>query len=211
MEASEVLAISRKIVKAVRPYIKAQLAKDAANRYSLKEEWYLPVLAKGAVLPAGEYHGEVVNILSDGAVNLVYYNPFESAADKPICDGASKFPDKVFGVNLVPASIAHDTIYRELEEIAKAFGVPVSAVRKLADQVFASVNLAENRGKLGAKTISTLTFWGVRLFGGIYHRRHVALVLFAIMCFAGGCSGCVGSIFEDDDEYVSPVYEKAED
>lgn len=197
--------ITHQLIKAAEKYVKAELRKDANNLYSLKAEWWLPAFAGG--LPKGEYEGEYVNIFSDGKYTLVWYNPFESTPEKPICDGASRFPDKLFGVNLVPGSIAHDVIYRELERIAKSFGVSLKVVRKFADKVFASVNLAENEGKACAKTISTLTYWGVRLFGGIYHRRHIATVLL-VMLMLSGCSGCVSSAFDDPSDYRSPNYEK---
>ena len=197
--------ITHLLIKAAEKYVKAELEKDANNLYSLKAEWWLPALRGG--LPKGEYEGEYVNIFSDGKTTLVWYNPFESMPENKICDGASRFPDTFLGINLVPGSIAHDTIYRELERIAKAFGVSLKVVRKFADKVFASVNLAENEGKAGAKTISTLTYWGVRLFGGIYHKRHIATAVLITLLLAG-CAGCVSSSFEDPSDYTSPVWER---
>jgi hypothetical protein len=211
MEASEVIALSQKIYKAMRPYVQAQLAKDAANRYSLKEEWYLPILTKGTILPAGEYEDEIIHITSDGKANLIWYSPFESTADDPICDGASRFPDVFLGISLREGAIGHDVIYRKLEAIAKAFGVSLSFARKFADNVFKSINLAQNRGKMFVETVSTMTFWGVRLFGGIYHKRHLAAALLAASLALAGCSGCVSSGFDDDDDYIPPVYEKVGD
>ena len=198
--------IAQQLIKAGAKYAKAELAKDSANLYSLKAEWWLPAIRGG--LPKGEYAGEIVNVFSDGQVTLVWYNPFESSPAHPVCDGASRFPDTFLGINLVPASIAHDVIYRELEQIAKAFGVPVSVVRKFADDVFKSVNLAENDGRLGAKTVSTLTYWGVRIFGGIYHRRHIATATAVAALLLSGCAGCVTTVFEDPGQYRSPDYEK---
>ena len=197
--------ITHLLIKAAEKYVKAELEKDANNLYSLKAEWWLPALRGG--LPKGEYEGEYVNIFSDGKTTLVWYNPFESMPENKICDGASRFPDRICGINLVPGSIAHDVIYRELENIARAFGVSTSVVRKFADDVFKSVNLAENDGRKGAKTVSTLTYWGVRLFGGIYHRRHIATAIL-VMLMLSGCAGCVSSSFEDPSDYTSPVWER---
>lgn len=211
MEASEIIALSRKIVKAVHPYVRAQLAKDAANRYSLKEEWYLPVLTKGAILPAGEYEDEIIHIVSDGKANLIWYSPFESTVDDPICDGASCFPDVFLGISLKEGAIGHDVFYRSLEKIAKAFGVSVSFARKVADNIFKSINLAQNKGKKFVETVSTMTYWGVRMFGGVYHKRHLAIVLLATSLALAGCSGCVSSGFDNDDDYMPPSYEKVED
>ena len=198
--------IAQQLIKAGAKYAKAELAKDAANLYSLKAEWWLPAIRGG--LPKGEYADEILNIFSDGETTLVWYNPFESSPEKPICDGASRFPDTFLGINLVPASIAHDVIYRVLEAIARAFGVPVSVVRKFADKVFSSVNLAENAGKPCVKTVSTMTYWGVRLFGGIYHRRHIATATAVAALLLSGCAGCVSTVFEDPGQYRSPDYEK---
>ena len=194
--------IARKLLEAGAKYAKAELVKDADNLYSLKAEWWLPAIRGG--LPKGEYAGEVVNIFSDGETTLVWYNPFESTPANPICDGASRFPDRFLGVNLVPGAVAHDCIYRELELIAKAFGVPDSVVRKFADDVFKSVNLAENDGKACVATVSTMTYWGVRVFGGIYHKRHVVAVAIILAL----CAGCVSTVFENPGDYTSPQVEK---
>ena len=198
--------IAKQAAKIAAKYVKAELKKDASNLYSLKAVWTLPAIRNGR-LPAGEYHGEYVNIFSDGKSALVWYNPFESTPEKPVCDGASRFPDSFLGVNLVPGSVAHDVIYRELEAIAKAFGVDVSVVRKFADDVFKSVNLAENKGRPFVETVSTMTYWGVRLFGGIYHKRHVATAVVALLLLAG-CAGCVSSEFDNPDDYEPPQVEK---
>ena len=196
--------IAQKLLQTGAKYAKAELAKDASNLYSLKAEWWLPAIRGG--LPKGEYAGEVVNIFSDGETTLVWYNPFESTPENPVCDGASRFPDKFLGVNLVPGAVAHDCIYRELEAIARAFGVAVSVVRKFADDVFKSVNLAENAGKVCVSTVSTMTYWGVRLFGGIYHKRHFAAVIVVLLALIMG--GCVGTVFDNPGEYQSPQVEK---
>jgi hypothetical protein len=201
--------IAQQLIKAGAKYAKAELAKDSANLYSLKAEWWLPAIRGG--LPKGEYSDDILNIFSDGETTLVWYNPFESTPGKPVCDGASRFPDTFLGVNLVPGSVSHDGIYRKLKEIARAFGVPESVVRKFADKVFASVNLAENAGKPCVKTVSTMTYWGVRLFGGIYHRRHIATATAVAALLLSGCAGCVSTIFEDPAEYRSPAYEKVAD
>ena len=199
-------ALAKAIAKQAVPYIKAQIAKDAANRYSLKADWTLP-LVDASGLPAGEYHGDLVHIVSDGRLALTYLVPFESSKDRNICDGATGVPDVILGINLVPGSIAHDTIYIELEKIAKAFGVSESVVRKFADNLFTSVNLAENEGKPFVKTVCTVTHWGVRALGGLYHKLHIATALL-VMLMLSGCAGCVSSAFDDPSDYRSPNYEK---
>ena len=183
--------------KYARQYVKAQLQKDANNRYSLKAEWVLPSLRNKYVL-------------CDGRSILIWLNPFESSAAENICDGATFCPDIVLGINLIPGSIAHDVIYLELEEIAKAFGVDANVIRKLADDVFKSVNLAENEGKAGAKTITSLTYWAVRIGGGIYHKKNTAVLLLVLSMALAGCAGCVSTDFDDPSSYQSPTYEKVE-
>jgi hypothetical protein len=206
--------ISRKLLeaggKAARQYVRAQLRKDANNRYSLLAEWILPSLRNRRELPIGEYRGEIVNAICDGSALLVWYNPFTSTADNSICDGASCFPDRFLGVNLIPGAIAHDTWYREMEKIAAAFGVEVSVVRAVGDDIFKSVNLAENEGKPFAPFVSSMTYYGVRAFGGIYHRRHIATAtaLVALSLAAAGCAGCVSTDFERPEEYEPPQWEK---
>ena len=96
--------ITHELIKAAEKYVKAELKKDANNLYSLKAEWWLPAVRGG--LPRGEYAGEIVNLFSDGQTTLVWYNPFESTPEHPVCDGASRFPDRICGINLVPGSIA---------------------------------------------------------------------------------------------------------
>ena len=205
--ARKMLEISAKYA---RQYVKAQLQKDASNRYSLKAEWVLPSLRNKYGLREGSYTGKWANILCDGRSILIWLNPFESSAAENICDGATFCPDIVFGINLIPGSIAHDVIYLELEEIAKAFGVDVNVIRKLADDVFKSVNLAENEGKAGAQTITSLTYWAVRIGGGIYHKKNTAVLLLVLSMALAGCAGCVSTDFDDPSSYQSPTYEKVE-
>ena len=206
--------LARKMLEAggkqARAYIKAQLKKDAANRYSLMAEWVLPSLRNKYGLRQGSYTGQHINVLCDGKSILVWLNPFVSTAENNICDGATYFPDLIFGINLIPGSIAHDVWYIELEKIAAAFGIDEAVARKIGDDLFKSVNLAENAGKIGAKTITSLTYWGVRIGGGIYHKRNMAMLLLALSVALAGCAGCVNTDFENPTEYQSPTYEKGE-
>ena len=122
--ARKMLEVSAKYA---RQYVKAQLQKDASNRYSLKAEWVLPSLRNKYGLREGSYTGKWVNVLCDGKSILIWLNPFDSTAELNICDGATFCPDIVLGINLIPGSIAHDVIYLELEAIAKAFGIDVKS------------------------------------------------------------------------------------
>lgn len=187
-------------------YIKAQLKKDKSNRYSLSTEWILPVI-NFTELPQGEYHGKIINILSDGKGKvLIWLNPYTSTKTKGKCDGASCVPDVLFNIDFRPGAIAHDPWYEEMDDIAKHFAVPRKVIRKLGDRMFASINLAENKGKAFSRTICTLYYWGVRIFGGIYNKFNIIIAMSLILC--GGCNGCVSSSFDNDDEdYRSPIYE----
>lgn len=166
----ETARIAKKVFEYGVKYAKAQLALDAANRYSLKEEWVLPLIDCKGLLPAGSFEDDVLHIDSDGERALVWYSPYESSKENPECDGASCVPDVLAGIDLRPGAAAHDPAYRRMTEIAKAFGVTQRQVRKFLDNIFKSVVLAENDGKPLAETVATLAYWGVRLFGGIYHK-----------------------------------------
>lgn len=201
--------IAEKAFKIGKEYVRAQLKKDASNRYSLTEQWILPLL-KFDALPVGEYHDEVVHIVADGARVMVWFDPYDNSQAVE-CDGASRVPDVLFGIDLRPGALAHDPIYRRLGKIAKVFGVKESIVRKFADNVFTSVTIAENNGKPGCATVSTLAHWAIRVFGGVYHKAKSAkvavVVLFAAACL-GGCGGCVQSLFDSPGDYKPPAYEK---
>lgn len=212
MEAIATEEYARKIAKVLiekgGDYVKAALEKDAANRYSLKQTWYLPLLdAQG--MPAGEYHGPIINLISDGEWVQVWLNPYESTAENNICDGASRFPDVFLGVDLRPGAAFHDPFYIEMDAIATALGCDVAIVRKFGDDAFTSVNLAENAGKPLVETVSTMVHWGVRLAGGIYHKRHLATAVVAAILLAG-LSGCVATAFDNPADYESPKIEKVE-
>ena len=193
-------------------YAKAQLKKDAANRYSLTAEWVLPLITCEGLLPRGEYEDDVIHIHSDGVRALVWYAPYESTKENPECDGASCVPDVLFGIDLRAGAVAHDPGYRRLRKIAQAFGVAEAKVRKFLDNLFTSVVLAENDGKPGCKTVATVAHWAVRVFGGLYHKAKkggkTAVVVTLAAISLGGCAGCVQTSFESPEDYVSPQYEK---
>lgn len=211
----ETARIAKKIFQIGVEYAKAELKKDAENRYSLKEEWVLPLIDCDGLLPPGEFEDDVMHIESDGVRALVWYSPYESTKENPECDGASCVPDVLLGIDLRPGAVAHDPGYRRMKRIAKAFNVPEGKVRKFLDNVFTSVTLAENDGRPLARTVATLAHWGVRLLGGIYHKAKrddgkAAAVGIAALLLLGGCGGCVDTSFVDPGDYVSPVIEKVQ-
>lgn len=205
--AEYVRKIAKVLIAKGKDYVKASLETDAANRYSLKQTWYLPLIdAMG--LPPGEYHGPIINILCDGEWAQVWLNPYESSAENNICDGASRFPDVFLGIDLRPGAAFHDPWYIEMDTIAAAFGCGEVIVRDFGDNAFTSINLAENAGKRFVKTVSTMVHWGVRIAGGIYHKRHIATATVVAALLLSGCAGCVSSAFDDPSDYRSPDYEK---
>lgn len=197
--------LAKVLLKKGKDYVKASLEKDAANRYSLKQTWYLPLLEAHG-LPAGEYYGRIINLVSDGEWVQVWLNPYESTAEDNICDGATCFPDTLCGVDFRPGAAFHDPFYIEMDDIARVLGCDVKIVRDFGDDGFTSINLAENVGKRFVKTLSTMVHWGVRIAGGIYHDKHKAVVVAVLLALLLG--GCVSSSFDNPDDYTSPVIEK---
>lgn len=123
---------------------------------------------------------------------------FKTGSRQPICDGASLVPDEVKGFTALVSSIVHDMLYAHLEEIAEAWGWDVADVRKLADDVFGNDLLARNKGGLG-RLLSNVYYWGVRLFGGIYHnakKTSVFLIfsLVSLVAFGGNAFDKVAAL-----------------
>lgn len=212
----ETAKILKLLVERGYKYAKAALEKDAANRYSLKEEWILPLIDFEG-LPPGDYDGHIMHVSSDGSRVLMWLSPYESSKKKNHCDGATWIPDVLFGIDFRQGAAMHDPGYDEMQDIAKAFGVPVGVVRKLLDKGFVSVVLAENKGKFGVRTITTIAYWVVRAAGGIYHdsgrgalkdAAKTAVIAACAALLLGGCGGCVQTSFEDPRDYTSPTIEK---
>lgn len=186
----------KKIVSAIK--------KDLNNRYSLTEDWLLPPVKFD--LP--EYDDEFISIAPLGnGTSLIMVYAYQSDAQHNYCDGASMFPDKVKGV--LPASLFHDMWYLRMEAIAKAWGWKVSKVRKLGDQILASIMIEENANTV----VVNFCYYCSRLFGGIFHsimkikwlKKILTCVIFvAILCVS--FSGCIHSVFVDEPDipYVPP-------
>jgi hypothetical protein len=104
---------------------------------------------------------------------------YATGSRQPICDGASLVPDEVKGFSALVSSIVHDMLYAHLEEIAEAWKWDIDDVRKLADDVFGNDLLARNKGWLG-RLLSNVYYWGVRVFGGLYHNAKKTSVFLTI-------------------------------
>ena len=209
MEAAEATALAKKALKIVVPYIKAELRKDKANRYSLKSDWTLPVVKK----PLRDFENEAFEIVTDGKVSVITVKAFDSTKEENHCDGASCAPDVFLGVDFRPGACFHDRWYEYFEELAEALGLTLKECRKLGDEIFASINYAENGMSFKVKVVNTIYFRAVRLFGGFYHSakrggKAVLAVVLMALCLSG-CAGCVGTIFDDDGAgYTPPDLEK---
>lgn len=115
---------------------------------------------------------------------------------KPICDGSSLAPNKVFDFDTITSSIGHDLLYAYQEEIAEAWGWDVEDVRKLADDAFGCDLLARAKaqdtlvGRIIGKATAHVYHWFVRKFGGIYHNVKKFFLLAFIFCCLIALSGC---------------------
>lgn len=193
----KVLALcGKKIVSAIK--------KDFNNRYSLTEDWLLPPVKVD--LP--EYDDDFISIAPLGnGTSLIMVYAYQSDAQHDYCDGASLFPDKVRGV--LPAALFHDMWYLRMEAIAKAWGWKVSKVRKLGDQILASIMIEENANTV----VVNFCYYCSRWFGGLFHslmkikwlkKLLTCIVIWMALCFI--FTGCVHSIFVDEPDmpYVPP-------
>lgn len=190
--------------KALAAYVK----KDLGKRYSLLEDWLLPPVAMD--LP--EYDDGWISIMpmGDGTTLILVY-AYTSDKDHDYCDGASLFPDNVKGV--LPGAIFHDIWYERMEAIVDAWGWSVSKVRKIGDQIFASIMMEEGANK----AVVNLCYWPIRWFGGVFHeimkiKLIKKLIVIAAVLFALSAGGCVHSVFAPggDIPYTPPVYVPAD-
>lgn len=100
----------------------------------------------------------------DGALTIL---PAVSSKSHPYFDGPSPSWLKWWMPRPVwEASIAHDALYLDMEELARAWHRSAHYVRRLADLVFYDVAVAR-----GCPKVLAVAIWvALRLFGGIYHR-----------------------------------------
>lgn len=118
---------------------------------------------------------------------------FATGSRAPICDGASLVPDEVKGFSALVSSIVHDMLYAHLEEIANEWGWEAGDVRKLADDVFGNDLKARNKGWFG-QLMSSIYYWGVRLFGGLYHNAKKTSIFLIVSLVSMGAFG--GNAFD---------------
>lgn len=166
----EYIALAKKVyamAKEVKQYIEV----DQNCRIVILEEFN-----------AGEFLVEVPDFKCDDfIIENNFMRIYATGSRAPLCDGASLVPDEIKGFSALISSIVHDLLYAHMEEIAVAWNWEVGEVRKLADDVFGNDLKARNKGWLG-KLLSRVYYWGVRVFGGIYHNaKRASLLLLCLM------------------------------
>lgn len=105
-----------------------------------------------------DYSGRYVTV-KDG---VGHWRPYESTKDNPVCDGCSCVPE---ARGMDRAAAAHDPCYLDMDECARVTGTPVCKLRKAADVTFRELGLSCG----ASKAVAWAEYFGVRLFGGIYH------------------------------------------
>ena len=151
--------------------LKKAWKRDRDHRYRLKQPWSLPPLTE----PVPDYHGRYVAI-EDSVITV---------QPSDICDGATLAPDNVGRWVLIEAALAHDAIYSELDQIAKAWGWPRARVRRWADDVFYGIAILR-----APHWLARLYWRGIRAGGGIAHAVG-RLAALALLCgMVAGCGGC---------------------
>ncbi len=186
------VAATRSVVR----FIRRELDKDAQNAYGLLEDWTLPRLSAGWMVP--DYTDEALHI-EGGVIRL---KAFET--DRDNCDGATWAPETLGQLRAFVGSLLHDRWYSRMERMAAAWGWSVRKVRRYGDYIFGRILLAEaNRlpdrwERWKARHYARLYLTGVRAFGGVAHRVMQAIGIGAAMCLLSGCSGCaIPEIWED--------------
>lgn len=194
----------KKAFSAAIAYAKKQIKVDKENRYSLLKEWELPTIKCGGICPAFNYENEHLRIIKTGEDTIsVTVKPYESTPENDVCDGCSMSPD-IRGC--LEGAIFHDPWYLALEDMSGVTGIPQSSLRELGDAIFGNVIKASR----GDGIVARIYYWGVRVFGGLYHtgKKHgVTVIVIIAMSAVAGCSGCaIPDVF--DGEPSEPDYQK---
>lgn len=198
-----------KLIAGALKLAKHAIEKDAANRYSLLVDWTFVIFRK---LP--EFENELFKIepFAEGDASWLTVKAYTSTAERNICDGATFAPDTPHGV--IEGTLFHDPWYLCMEAIAKAWGWKRGDVRKLGDDIFAGLIIANG----GSKKTARLYYNGVRYGGGgilnrIWHAVKRLLAALAISLAVGGCNGCLAPPENviDEGTHTPPKWEKVED
>lgn len=177
-----------KTIAGIAAYIDEYLEEDASHRYSLLEPITYPPMLWG--LGDGVYEDAVLRLAAAGGMVVVTLKAFIGDPAKPAeWDGVSLVEPDELDRGLFLGSLLHDVMYGRLDEVARAFHVEVGAVRKWADDAFAT--LAKHYGTAGWKR--AIAYRGVRWFGGLYHWLKGHLSAIGFWLFLLGLCGVVAS------------------
>lgn len=131
---------------------------------------------------------------------------FATGDREPVVDGATFAPDKIGSLDIASGYILHDLFYEHMEEIAEHWDTTPSKVRELADAVLA--NAIEQSGGWGARVVSRVYYYAVRVFGALAHKIgkmfHVFVAVLVCGAFIAGCAA-PPDVFEKDED---PDYER---
>lgn len=153
----------------MRMIVMPEIREDTPGLYSLTRDWLF--LSRKAVIP--DVNGAAFRIRSAIVGTLITVYAYDSTPEHPHCDGVSIFPNRILGVSLLEAAMFHDPWYERLEALAKALGWPVWKVRHAGDVIFRELIIETNKGRHMAVPVAWAAYFGVRIFGGIYHAAHM--------------------------------------
>lgn len=199
-------------------WVRKQIAKDAANRYSLLADWTLPA-CRCSFWPDAVDEAETalfrISRLERGTIQITV-KAYTSTAERNICDGATMSPDTVRGV--LPAAMFHDPWYyadesaaerrRQYEIIADSIGAKARELRRFGDRLFYSIGRAAG----GSRLALSAYYYGIRIGYPLYRLLKPFLVA-AVASSLGGCvgGGCGDGSFLDPGQYTPPAIGRAYD
>lgn len=147
------------------------IAERTPGLYSLTRDWL--VMSRKVVMPDVNDAAFLIRLLRALGGTLITVYAYDSTPEHPHCDGVSVFPNRILGVSLLEAAIFHDPWYERLEALAAALGWPVRKTRRAGDRIFRELIIETNKGRRMAVPVAWGAYFGVRVFGGIYHAAHM--------------------------------------
>ncbi len=158
------------ITYALRQIIAAYRA-DRAVRIHLNSEWRVGRLLD----PVPDFENDLV----------AFRDSWFIVKPNDISDGNTLAPETIGRSDMRPGATGHDPLYESMEAIAKAWGWPISKVRKLMDQIMYGINLQF------ARTWIARTYYRfVRALGGLGHTFGKIALLLLLALSLSGCGGC---------------------
>lgn len=172
-------AISLKLT----PLVYDVLQKDGDHEYGLKEDVPYGVIHTKH-FPAFDYEDDVLKVTKVSKWRSRWLiKSFEPG--QGLFDGTSLLPDK--GTRsldaIFKAALFHDVVYKRVEAISKATGIPQDKIFAFADDVFKLLADGYGADKRLTSVIHTL----VRFGGSLYHKVMKALALLTILLGSSSC------------------------